>query len=175
LPATKQDADPFVGQGADDDPVTFFACLLHLVEGAGPEAVADRFVGVFDKALVKEERSGEAAVDNGGSPAAFEHGSDATEVEHRFCAFKAFAPGTERGQESGTIGGAAAGQSGKERGVRVLGKDASDLAIEAVDGSVRGAQSQDERLHSNDGAFDQRRVVSQRDASRQVRHRLIFM
>ena len=69
--------------------------------------MADGFVSVFDKALVKEERSGEAAVDNGGSPAAFEHGSDATEVEYRFCAFKAFAPGTEGGQESGAQRGSA--------------------------------------------------------------------
>jgi len=32
LPAAEQDADPFVSQGADDDPVTFVARFLHLVK-----------------------------------------------------------------------------------------------------------------------------------------------
>ena len=44
---------------------------MHLVKGAGPEAVADRFIGVFDKTLVKEERPGVAAMNNGGLSAAF--------------------------------------------------------------------------------------------------------
>ena len=60
---------------------------MHLVEGAGPEAVADGFVGVFDKALVKEERPGKAAMNNGGLSTAFQYGSDAVEVEHGFCAW----------------------------------------------------------------------------------------
>ena len=58
LPAAKEDADPFVSQSADDDPVALLGGPVLLVEGAGPEAVADRFIGVFDKALVKEDRAG---------------------------------------------------------------------------------------------------------------------
>ena len=72
--------------------------LVHLVKGAGPKAVADRFVGVFDKTLVKEERPGVAAMNNGGLSTAFKNGSNAAEVEQRFCAFKAFATRTEGGR-----------------------------------------------------------------------------
>jgi hypothetical protein len=57
LPATEEDADPFVSQGADDDPVSFVSRLLHLVEGASPQAMADRFVGVLDEALLSEAAS----------------------------------------------------------------------------------------------------------------------
>ena len=67
--------------------MAFLRTLVHLVEGAGPEAVADGFVGVFDKALVKEERPGKAAMNNGGLSTAFQYGSDAAEVEHGFCAW----------------------------------------------------------------------------------------
>ena len=68
--------------------MSFLSGLLHLVEGASPEAVADGFVGILEEALVKEERPGVAPMDNGGLPAAFEHGSDAAEVEHRFSALE---------------------------------------------------------------------------------------
>ena len=37
--------------------MAFLGTLMHLVEGAGPEAVADRFIGVLDEALVDKERS----------------------------------------------------------------------------------------------------------------------
>ena len=43
LPAAKEDADPFVSQSADDDPVALLGDLVDLVKGAGPEAVADRW------------------------------------------------------------------------------------------------------------------------------------
>ena len=58
LPAAEEDADPFISQGADNDPVTFLCTLVHLVEGAGPEAVADGFIGVFVKALVNKKKKG---------------------------------------------------------------------------------------------------------------------
>ena len=77
--------------------MTFFRGLLFLVKGAGPEAVPDRFVGVFDKALMKEERPGIAAMDRGGLAAAFQYGSNAAEVEHGLGALKKFAPRTECG------------------------------------------------------------------------------
>ena len=126
--------------------MAFLRTLVHLVKGAGPEAVADRFIGVFDKALVKKERPGVAAMNNGGLSAAFKNGSNAAEVEQRFCAFKAFATRTEGCQQPGAINCAATGQSGKERGIGVLDEGASDLAIEAGDSSMDGAQSQCERL-----------------------------
>ena len=55
LPTTKENADPFVSQGADDDPVSFLVGFVHLVEGASPKAMADRFVGILDEALVNKE------------------------------------------------------------------------------------------------------------------------
>jgi hypothetical protein len=76
---------------------------VHLVKGAGPEAVADRFIGVFDKTLVKEDRPGITPMDFGGLAAAFNNGSNAAEVEQRLCAFKAFATRTEGGQQPGAI------------------------------------------------------------------------
>ena len=159
LPAAKEDADPFVSQGADNDPVSSVGRLMHLVK-AGPLVMADGLVSVFDEALVKEERPGVAAMDRGGLTAAFEHRSDAAEVEHCFCVFKKFAPRAESSQEPSAVGGAAARQSGKESVIGVLGEGVGDLAIVAVDGSVDGAQSQDERLHGNDGAFNQSAVLS---------------
>jgi len=49
-----------------------WAALVHLVKGVGPEAVADRFVWRNSiKTLVKEDRPGVAAMNNGGLSAAF--------------------------------------------------------------------------------------------------------
>ena len=92
-------------------------------------------------------------MDNGRLPAAFEHGSNAAEVEHRFCGWKEFTSRTECSQQPSAVSGAAAGESGKERGVRMLGKGASDLAIVATDGGVDGAQPESERLHGDDGTL----------------------
>ncbi len=100
--------------------MAFLRTLVHLVEGAGPEAVADGFIGVFDKALVEEERSGVAAGGDSRLAAAFQHGSNAAEVEHRLGALKKFEARTECGQEPGAVRCAAAGESGKERSVGVL-------------------------------------------------------
>src|SRR5438874_8529802 len=140
LPTAEEDTDPFVSQGADDDPVAFLGGLVHLVEGAGPEAVADRFIGVLDEALVDKERPRVTAMGDGRLAAAFEHGGNPTKVEHRFGAFKKLATRTERSQKPGTVSGAAAGQGGKERGIGMLGESAGDLAIVAADGGVGGAQ-----------------------------------
>ena len=57
---------------------------------------------------------------DGGLAAAFQHGSDATEVEHGLGALKKFAPRTESGQKPRTVKCAATGESGKERGVGML-------------------------------------------------------
>src|SRR6266581_6759887 len=114
LPAAEEDTDPFVSQGADDNPVAFLGGLVHLVKGAGPEAVPDGFVSVFDKALVNKERPRVAAMDGGGLATAFEHRSDAAEVEQCFGVFKQLATGTEGSQEPCAVGGTTARQSSKE-------------------------------------------------------------
>ena len=57
--------------------MAFLRTLVHLVEGADPEAVADGFIGVFDKALEEEERSGVAVVGDSRLAAAFQYGSNA--------------------------------------------------------------------------------------------------
>ena len=57
--------------------MAFLRTLVHLVEGAGPEAVADGFIGVFDKALEEEERSGVAAGGDSRLAAAFQSRSNA--------------------------------------------------------------------------------------------------
>src|SRR5439155_24594271 len=84
-----------------------------------------------------------------GSASSFAAGRSApltTNFEQRFCAFKAFATRTEGGQEPGAINCAAARQSGKERGIGVLGEGAGDLASEPGDSSMDGAQPECERL-----------------------------
>src|SRR5437016_8803604 len=163
LPAAEEDTDPFVSQCADDDPVAFLGGLVHLVEGAGPEAVPDRFVGVLDKALVNKERPRVAAMDKGRLAAAFEYGCNPAEVKHRFGAFKKLATRTERGQKPGTVSCAAAREGGKERSIGMLGESAGDLAIITADGGVDRAQSQGERLHGDDGTLDQSGIISKRD------------
>ena len=55
--------------------MALLSTLVHLVESAGPEAMPDGFVGVFDKALVKKERPGKAAMNNGGLSTAFQYGA----------------------------------------------------------------------------------------------------
>ena len=139
--------------------MSFLSGLLHLVEGAGPETMADGFVSILDKALVKEEWASVAAMDRAGLAAALEHRSNAAEVEHRFCALEEFAPGAEGSQKPGAVGGATARQSGEERVIGMLREGEGDLAIVASDGSVDRAQSQNERLHGNDGTFNQSGII----------------
>jgi hypothetical protein len=47
--------------------MAFVGGFLHLVEGASPEAMTDRFVGVLNEALVKKEGPSVAAMDRAGS------------------------------------------------------------------------------------------------------------
>ena len=108
--------------------MSFLGGLLHLVEGAGPEAMADGFVSILDKALVKEERPRVASMDRGGLTAALKDRSNAAEVKHRFGAGEEFAPGAEGGQKPGAVGGATARQSGQERVIGVLRESGGDLA-----------------------------------------------
>src|SRR5438132_158623 len=124
--------------------------------------MADGFVGILNEALVEEEGPGVAAMNRGGLTAAFEHGSNAAEVEHRFGALEKLAPGAEGDQEPGAVGGATARERGEERVIGMLREGEGDLAIVAGDGSVDRAQSQNERLHGNDGTFNQSRIFCQR-------------
>ena len=48
---------------------------------------------------MEEHRPGVAAMNAGRLAAAFEHGSNAAEVEHRFCALEQFTAGSESNQE----------------------------------------------------------------------------
>ena len=76
LPAAKEDADPFEGQGANDRVVffTFGGVVLDIV--AGPLAFGYRKAGKFVEGLPGKFRASASKINHSGFAAAFGHRSD---------------------------------------------------------------------------------------------------
>src|SRR5258706_3911122 len=64
LPAALKNAQPFEGHHSDSGPATFYCAQLVLVEQAGPLTLADGTLGELDNALMIEDGTGIAEMDN---------------------------------------------------------------------------------------------------------------
>ena len=100
FPASKQDTDPFEGQGAHGDVVIFASGDLGLVVGLSPGAETDRVRSELVKRLPLELWAGPAEMDAGTLAAGDAHGGNAVQGRHVAGDFETVAVGAEGRQQS---------------------------------------------------------------------------
>jgi len=100
FPASKQDTDPFKGQGAHGDVVIFASGDLGLVVGLSPGAETDRVSSEFVKRLPLELWAGPAEMDAGTLAAGDAHGGNAVQSRHVAGDFETVAVRAEGRQQS---------------------------------------------------------------------------
>ena len=146
MPTAPEDANPFEGQGANDDLVGHVLRAAAVIEGLGPEGMGNALSDPFDEGLAEEGRANETPVGPRLVAAALDDGSDTRALLHGGGIGEAVSVLAEGREESGRERGASAGQRREYSVIRQLGGPGVNLGIETGDGLGQDADLREERL-----------------------------
>src|SRR5439155_14347162 len=162
LPASPNDALPFVGQGPHRSVMAgSFVALLAIVSSC-PTTVQDRFLGVFVKALPEEFRAEVAAVDMTFAPALLGHRGYSAKALQILSAVKSFALRSQGGQQARSQDRSRSRQGFEDSTVGVLLEHLGDLLVELFDGLEQELEFFADQLHAQGIAGEQSDFVAER-------------
>lgn len=144
LPASVDDADPFVGEAAQDGVVAVTLLFLLEVVSLGPARLHDRLGSPFDKGLAPEFAAGVTTVDEVRLAALFGDGGDAAMTLHARGVRVDGAVGPEEGGDAGAEIGPGSRQGAENVGILVSEESVGDELIESRDAGLQSADLFDE-------------------------------
>ena len=145
LPATEDDADPLVGQGAFGHAGSFSFGELGLVVGVGPATSFDGDAGEFVERLAEELAAGPSRADESALAALGGQGRDTGGGGQLLGAGETLPVVSQCGEDTG-VGFRAAGQGLEEGVIGVFANERGDLSLVSADRLVQGKELGDEGL-----------------------------
>src|SRR6267154_534239 len=160
-PAAPKNAQPLESHHSDGGPTTFSFAQLVLVKQAGPLTLRDGTFSELDDALMIEDRTRIAELNDPLASTLLFDGRHATETEQVIGRLEVSANRPESGCQSRSQRRATAWQLLEKPGFSVLGEDRLDTRVVLLDRLMESAQLLNQSLHFQLQRLNQRRILSQ--------------
>src|SRR5688572_6940162 len=146
-PAPMKDTDPLECESTERRLMGAAAFAVALIEGLGPEGARDSLPDPLDEGLALEGGACKAPVDPALVATALGDGGDTHVLLQGGSVGESLTSFTEGNQKARSQCGPGTWERVKELVVGELGAERGDLCIEAIDGSVHGAELRDGGLY----------------------------